>query len=262
MAELHNPAGRLHALLKAYAQHKAGSMQAAWAKVLGVSESDVPLHLDEVAKLLRQTRDVAKALGREAFEPIPDHVQALSRTIYPIDQALNNPARHVQPNGEAMRGLAMFSAYLEEFAPDGELPTEDERNDLRQAVCELIDQVIAADLPAQVRRMLLNRLAEMLEALDHLASGGPDAVRRAAEALAISAVLYEADANTDTALFTRIKSVAHKAWVAFTVTTTLAGAVLTWEKITSVELLPPGQQQHQLPPASDDTPPPRDRQDP
>jgi hypothetical protein len=262
VAELRNPAGRLHALLSAFAQQKNKSTQAAWANVLQVSESEVPLYLNDVAALLRETRNAAMALERQAFDPIPEQLQALSRTIYPIDQGFNNPAAHVQPDVHAMRGLAMLSTYLEDLAPDGKLAGEDQRSDIRQTVCELINDVAAADLPTQIRRMLLTRLNEMLEALDHLQTGGPDAVRNAAEALAISALVYEADAESETTVFTRIRSVAYKAWVAYTVTTALAGSVLTWEKITGIDLLPAGQQQHQLPPASSDLPPPVDERAP
>jgi hypothetical protein len=251
VAELQNPAGRLHELLNVFAQQK-GTTQAAWAKALDVSEADVPLHLGDVASLLRDVRRAAEDTGVDAFAPIPAYLQSLSQSIFPVSEPFGGPAGNVAPNGTAMQALAMLSAYLERFAPEGAIPDERERDELRNSVCELIDDVTAADLPADVRRAVLHRLVEVLEALDHLRAGGPDAVRRAAESLAISAILYESDTTSDATIFTRLKSVAHKTWVAFTVTTSLAGAVLTWDRITGLDQLPAGQQR-QLPAASENT---------
>ena len=49
----------------------------------------------------------------------------------------------------------------------------------------------------------------MLEAIEHLNVGGPDAVRRAAESLALSATLYEADDEDHRAVYSRIRSLGH-----------------------------------------------------
>ena len=68
-------------------------------------------------------------------------------------------------------------------------------------------------------------------------------VRRAAEALAISAALDEEDAQDDSGVFTRLRSAAQRTWVAFTVITTLANAVVTFDRITGMELLPPPAQE-------------------
>lgn len=149
-----------------------------------------------------------------------------------------------------MDALKMLSAYLEGMMPEGAIPGDEEVEELRESVRKLRDDVIATDLPSEIKRGILHRLGDVLEALDHLHIGGPDAVRRAAEALALTAVLYEAEVEGDMAVFTRLKSLAKRAWVAFTVASMLASAALTWDRIADLKLLDSGSEQRQLPPGS------------
>jgi L-rhamnose isomerase len=108
--------------------------------------------------------------------------------------------------------------------------------------------VAEVDIPAEIRRVLLDRLTEVLEALEHLGIGGPNAVRKAAEALAISAVLYEEESGNAHSVFQKIKQTAKVTWVALTIATQLATAVLTWDKIVDLPALGAGTEQRQLPP--------------
>ncbi len=250
MAEYQNPAGRLHELLTRFGAKPNQSIENAWAEVLDVAKEDVALHLGEVALLLRDVRNAAHETGSDAFDPIPDHVTTLSRSIFPVDVPFNEDVSRVRPDPIAMQMLKTLSAYLETTAPEGKIPPADEIEDLRLEFVELIEAITDADLPPEIRRALLHRLTDMITALEHLKVGGPDAVRRAAEALAISAVLYEEDAQDDSGVFTRMRSAAQKTWVAFTVVTTLANAVITFDRITGMEFLPPAQEQRQLPPPS------------
>jgi hypothetical protein len=254
VGEFQNPAGRLHDLLSRFAENGRLSTQAAWAAVLEVEEQDVPMYLSDVARLLREVRDAAQETGRDAFDPIPGHLVTLSKAIFPVSEPFAGRASNVAPDPTAMQALKMLSAYLEDFAPDGEIP--DELDELLDEVRALMDAVVEADLPVDIRRGLLHRLGDVLAAIEHVKVGGPDDVRRAAEALALSAILYEDDADSDAAVFSRLKTFAKKAWVAFTVTTSLAGAVLTWDKIADLDLLEPAKEQRQLPPPS--SPPPDD----
>lgn len=248
MAQYQNPAGRLHELLTRFAGQPERSIQAAWADVLDAGEEEVALYLGDVASLLRDVRDAASETGVDAFDPIPGNLTTLSRSIFPVDVPFIEAAARVAPDPTAMQMLKMLSAYLETTAPEGKIPEPAEVEDLRLGFAELIDTVTAADLPPDIRRALLHRLSDMITALEHLKVGGPDAVRRAAEALAISAMLYEEDADDDSGVFTRLRSAAQKAWVAFTITTTLAGAVIAFDRITGIELLPPVPEQRELPP--------------
>lgn len=247
VADYQNPAGRLHELLRRFGTQGAKSIRDGWADVLEVSAEDVPLHLGEVASLLRDVRDAAHETGLDAFAPIPGHLTELSGSIFPTKVPFSRPSNEVRPDSYAMQALQMLSAYLEQLAPEGKLPPDAEVEDLRVQFADLFDAVTAADLPPEIRRTLLHRLSDIITALEHLNIGGPDAVRRAAEALAISAVLYEEDAEDNSGIFTRLRSSAQKAWVAFTVVTTLANAVLTFERIADMGALPPAQEQMQLP---------------
>ncbi len=152
-----------------------------------------------------------------------------------------------------MEMLDVLSAYLDDFGPEGKIPPSDELEALRQSVADLLEEIDAADLPPEIRRTLLHRLRDMLAALDHLKIGGPDAVRRAAESLATTAMLCEDAVNDKAGVLSRIKSVAKNAWVAFTVASALANGALTWDRITGVQALPPTQEQRQLPPGSSDS---------
>lgn len=247
VADYQNPAGRLHELLTRFGAHPNVSIQSAWADVLAVSEGELALYLGEVALLLRDVRDAAEQTGNDAFEPIPGHLTTLSRSIFPVDAAFGQPASDVPPDPTAMQMLKALSAYLETAAPEGKIPEAAEVEGLRMGFVELLEDVTTTDLPPDIRRALLHRLTDIIAALEHLNVGGPDAVRRAAEALAISALLYEEDAHDDSGVFTKIRAAAQKAWVAFTVTTALANAVINFDRITGVELLPAGQEQRQLP---------------
>jgi hypothetical protein len=258
VADYLNPAGRLHELLTRFGAEPDLSVQDAWAEVLGVAKADVALYLGDVASLLRDVRDAAAETGNDAFAPMPQHLATLSRSVFPVDIRFNQVASNVAPDPTAMQMLKALSAYLEKTAPEGKIPEPVEVEELRASFGDLLDDVADAELPPEIRRALRHRLSDIITALDHLNVGGPDAVRRAAEALAISAVLYEQDAGGDSDLFTKLRSKAKNAWVAFTVVTTLTSAVLMFDQIIGADLLPPAPEQHQLPPG----PPPGDHVDP
>ena len=250
MANDLNPAGRLHGLLSQFGAKENMSIQAAWASVLEVPEADLAMRLGAVASLLQDVRDAAQETQNPAFGPIPEHLNVLSRSILPVDTALHAGVSDVLPNAQAMQMLHTLSAFLDLMAPEGRIPEQEELDELREGVGELIEEMTGADLPPDIRRALLHRLGDVLAALDHLKVGGPDAVRRAAEALATSTILCEEAVDDDSSLFTRIKLVAKKTWLAFTIATTLANAALTWDRITGVQALSPAQEVRQLPPGS------------
>jgi len=242
--EYDNPAGRLHALLERFEGYQGGPIRDAWARALGVPLEDLAPHLGRVALLVNEVREAAE--GLPGFASIPGHLTALSETVLPSGVPLSSPANQVLPSGTAMEALAMFSAYLHKLASEGEIPDENEQNSLKEDVRELMASVSGADLPPEVRRPFLQRLAEMLEALEHLDIGGPVAVRRAAEALAASAVIYAPQA-TDKSTIVKMTSLARKAWAVFSVGTILATAPLGWDNLLHGNLLAPAPVQLALP---------------
>ncbi len=248
MATYENPAGRLHDLLVRFAREPTKSMRGAWAGVLEVEEAEVPYHLGGIASLLSDVRREAAETGSPAYDPMPSHLSALARSILPVDRGLDAAVQDVLPDATAMQMLLTLSYALSIGAPDERIPELDELHDLQESVSELIDDVSRADLPPSVKRALLHRLAEMLEALEHLEIGGPEGVRRAAESVAAAAAIYAGEAP-DRATVGKVATVARKVWTAFAVATTVASSALTWDKMIDLTgTLGQAQEQRQLPP--------------
>jgi hypothetical protein len=249
MATYENPAGRLHDLLKRFESQPKKSMRGAWAAVLDVEESDVPFHLGGVASLLADVRRAAADTGSPAYEPMPSHLSTLARSILPVDRGIDAAVQDVLPDATAMQMLLTLSYALSIGAPEERIPELDELHQLQESVSELINDVSKADLPPNVKRVLLYGLAEMLEALEHVEIGGPEGVRRAAESVAAAAAIYAGDAP-DQETVGKVATVARKVWTAFAVATAFASAVLTWDKMIDLTgTLGQAQEQRQLPPA-------------
>lgn len=260
MAGYQNPAGRLHELLRRFGSNPKISMSAAWADALQVEESEVPYYLGQVASLLLDVRRAAENTGSPAFDPMPTHLNTLARSIFPADHAFGAEVAHVRPDGNAMQMLAALDYALSLSASEGMVPDAGTLDELKESVTELVDDVARSNLPPEMKRALHHRLAEMLEALEHLELGGPEAVRRAAESLAATSVIY-AGGKDDDGITKKVAAVARKTWTAFTVITALASSVLTWDKIVDLTgSLGQGEEQRQLPPGPrppvDERPPP------
>jgi hypothetical protein len=236
------------------------SITQAWAVALDVEPSEVPYYLGRVGSLLLDVRRAAEETGTPAFAPMGGHLNALSQCIFPHDQPMNVPAANVMPSGNAMEMLAALSYALSLDPSKGAIPDDEELDELKAAVKELTDEIRDSGLPAVVKRALLHRLAEMLEALEHLEIGGPEGARRAAEALAASAVIYGEVAGDDAPSVDKIKKVARKAWAAFSVGAVLANGIIGWDRLVHPDkLLETGQSQRALPPGplpTENEPPP------
>jgi hypothetical protein len=243
MPEYHNPAARLHALLTSFAEHEGESAREAWAAVLEVPVDEVTLHVDEVFRLFREVRDAASATGDDAWDPITGDLVTLSRSLLSSDWPFDTGVGNVMPDRTAMRFLKAFSSHLRDVAPGLRVPDEHELDELRERVRDLIEEVTGTELPPEVKQALVRRLADVLAALEHLKVRGPDGVRAAAEALAVSATLYEADAPDDDerAVFTKMKSLAGAAFRICSKVTKVAGALLLWDQIFDVPLLESGE---------------------
>ncbi len=139
-----------------------------------------------------------------------------------------------------MQALDMLSAYLHQTASEGDIPDDHEIDPVRERVRGLIGEVSASDLPPQIKRALLQRLAQMLEALEHLDVGGPEAVRRAAEALAATAVIYGEDAGDDAETVSKIKLTARAAWNLFKVSSVVVAALNGWDVLLGTDVLQEG----------------------
>jgi hypothetical protein len=222
--------------------------------VLGVPETDLAFHIGKVGTLLQEVERAAEETEKAAFEPIPGHLRSLANSILPQARPLAEQVGTVAPDASALQLLASLSAYLSLGASEGPTPDEDEVAALREHVRELIDEVSGSGLSPEVKRALLHRLAEMLEALEHLATGGPEGVRRAAEALAALAVIYS-EGEEDAATLDKIKRVAKGAWTLFTEGARIVAALHGWDHLVHPQgLLDPPSEPPALPPGSPDDP--------
>lgn len=190
-----NPAGRLHALLARYDDHPANTTRLqCWADALDVASADVPIHIGRVHLLIRDTEEAAKDAPR-AWSPVPEHLVQIRQSIFGNGLTWKHGIQDARVPGEAMQALDMFSMWLHDNRPDGAIPTHEERSQLREQVESLMSAVLDEELPADVRRAFVLRINDMLDALDHLEEGGPESVRRAAEALMVAAFAPSASSS-------------------------------------------------------------------
>jgi hypothetical protein len=249
-----NPAGRLHELLRRFNERSNNNILDAWSYALDVEPHEVRHYLGSVATLVEGTKRAATETGQATFEEVPQQLDSLTETIFPTQHAwVGPPASGIAPDALLLQALDMLNRYLHQNSPEATLPNENEVDALKEEVRDLIQAVTDANLPPEVKRPLLQRLAEVLEAMEHLNLGGPEGVRLAAEALAASAVIYEEAARTDPATFERIRSFAVKAWVVFAAGSVIGNAALGWENLVHGHLAPPAQVQPAALPAG---PPP------
>lgn len=219
METLDNPAGRLHDVLRRLnSQDGTIPLRRAWAGVLGVPEADVPAHLGPVLQLVTDIPRTLADAGVSSFDAVIARFSAhWVRPIFPGDYAFNSPLSGVKVGAEALEPLSGISAYLHAVAPDGLVPDPDVRTRLRDRILEVIDEVRAADegeIPTEVKRLVVKRLAQMLTAVETVAVGGPEAVRSAAEAVAGALATHERGRWRDVAH--RVAAVAGVSWFIFT----------------------------------------------
>jgi hypothetical protein len=185
MAYYDNPAGRLHDLLARLRESpESNSVISAWADVLGVEQDKVVVHLGPVADLVRLIQNAADRSGEQALlAPVGRYRTAWARPIFPVDQAFDAPLRKVLPDGAAMEALDTVSALLHATAPDGVVPGEEELEARKAELRNLIDEVeVATEIPDELKHLLIDRLRDVEQAIEHLNVGGPGAVKRAMEA--------------------------------------------------------------------------------
>ena len=259
MSKLENPAGRLYRILSRYDDDPDRAIIDAWAYALEIEPGDVHLHIGDVGNLLRDVKRAATESQDEAWEPMQDHLTTLSACIFPVTVTFNQPAREIRPDHGAMNMLRGFSSFLDARGEvDGVIPDDDKLSDLQEQVRALIAEITDADLPPHIRRALLDRLADMLEALEHVAVGGPDGIRRAAEALTLATVMLEEDLKGYQRFFRQTLAVGKAAIVAVGVVGATSGSLLELDRVIDIPMIEQGNTLAQLPPgnpSADATPP-------
>lgn len=235
MAYHDNPAGRLHDLLIRLSQQEQGnSLVSGWATVLGVVEEDVVIRLGRVAELVRQTQVEADRTDEEVVVQTVQRYRAdWARPIFPSDQAFNKPLAHVLPDPAALEALGMVSVHLHSTTPEGVMPDDAEIEKLRAQVREVVDGVRAAeDIPDDLKHMIILRLQDVEDALEHLDVGGPSSVRHATEAVLGSLALMTRGTNLiRSEALQKVCAVVAIAWTAFSAPATIENSLGPWEKV-------------------------------
>lgn len=229
-----NPAGRLHHLLARLAQqnHKSSVLNG-WAAVLGVDPDDVVVHLGRVAELVRQTQGAVERSGEDALiPPVQRYRESWARPIFPRNHAFKSPLENVLPDEASLEALSLVSAQLHSIAPEGLVPDEDELEQLKSQLRDLIDGVQKADdVPDEVKHLVVSRLRAVEEAVVHLAVGGPSAIQRAMEAV-MGSVLFTRDTRVArSAAIQKVWTTLLVAWAVFSAGPTIQASLEAWSDI-------------------------------
>jgi hypothetical protein len=243
-----NPAARLYSLFSTYGKQRKMSIGQAWATTLRVTENELPFQLVGVFALLRDVRQQVEESEDPRSRPMLGHLEQLATCILPPDLPLNKPVEHRLPDLEAHNALGFFAMSRSADEWDA-LPGEEEQQRLIDNVQELIRAVMdATDLPSHIRHALLGRLHDVLRALTHLDVGGPDAVRRAAESLAVATALLPPDSPEEhRKVVGRVRRVADATWNAVTVVSVVTTLAINADKMVNLPILDPPAVQRQIP---------------
>lgn len=243
MPEFDNPAGRLHALLTDLsAQPAQNSVIDSWTRVLGLSDrEETVLHLGEVGQLLPEIEREVDRIGDDTLiVPVRRLRQEWSRPIFPMSHAFEGALREVLPSPPSLETLALVSSNLHLRAPQGAVPDDEALAALVLRVQEVMAAVSESeDLPNEVRRVILLRLGDVIQALGSVRVGGPGVVQKAVEAL-VGAIAMESTQHPEvreSELAAKVWKVVWPVWAAFASGPLLQDSIEAWGNIAT-QLLP------------------------
>lgn len=236
MAQLNNPAGRLHALLTEFREvgesSNNPSVLTIWNEVLGTESS--PETLAAVARVSALLPGIEKALVATG-DPEQSHAYAVYVREWAMAVLTPNQTWSQSGNGLIEEGplatLGSISSFLSQAHPEGTVPTEEQQDELRTKFAEALDTLRGStSLPDKVRTQMVRRFHDMLWALDHLDVEGPDGVKAAVERLA-SNVQMQPKAVQEEIAKLDVLPTAFAAWVIFTSSPTIHAALEAWPKV-------------------------------
>jgi hypothetical protein len=138
----------------------------------------------------------------------------------------------VLPNGPALEALHLVSAQLHSIAPEGIVPSEDELEGVKAQMREVVDSVQAAlDVPDEIKHLLISRLRAVEEAIEHLAMGGPLAVRRATEAVMGSVVFTQDPRLVQSQTLKTVWATLLVVWTVFSGGPTIQNSIEAWREM-------------------------------
>lgn len=248
MARFDNPAGRLHEVLRVYQEADSDEhIRQAWSAALNCPLEVVPYRLGSVLDLFGEVSVIAEQLDLTLW-PELDHVagdiQALYSSVFNPGLALTSFVRQAQVNPVPLRGLAALSLHLSRHEPQASLPESKERVELINELTELSSNVRASDIDSTVKRLMLQRIQQMIRALDALEVVGAEGVHLAAESL-LATVVIDGEGSPNRGLMNKAAKLAKRAIVAVGTAGALSGNLIAVDDLTQ-RVLDAGAPQAQL----------------
>jgi hypothetical protein len=233
---------RLHALLTALMRlENSRPLRGGWSDVLGLPEPQVQFGhfgLPLVAKLVSAAGEEAMRAAEQVGLPLrKELVKEWSKPVYARGGNLDGPIQQQRVSPEALAYLDAVASVLRARESHEALPEGDQLDELLDQVSELAESVEAStDLPDDVRRALLRRIAQMRFAIENARVGGSEGVQEAVELLLGAAVARNKAVPKRTA--NKIFAVAAAAFAVFSAGPTVQGSLEAWPQV--VETLAPG----------------------
>lgn len=243
MSAMNNPAGRLHEILVKWEKvreemigHTAVTM---WQTVF--PEFTPTMAVARTAALLADVRNAAEAYESLTGSPTPrrqvDRYEASWATplmYLPVApaQGLSGDAGKVEES--ALLALESLAELLGRIQGEGRDVSPSDRASLHAELESLIAEVRDDDeLAPSLKLLILRRLHEIVEALDHYDFGGPAGLEAAVDRLSVSLARVEKDADDPEPLrerFVRIRAFAKSVYLAVS----FVGA--SGEAVTALEM--------------------------
>jgi hypothetical protein len=153
MASINNPAGRLYLLLARLREADGDRpLIITWSDILGQPQDLVREHLGAVAELVTQIDAAAAEPGREQVAaPVARYRGQWLEATFPLERPFSQRTANFRPSDEAYEALGLVAAILEVAAPDGAIPSEEDRAVLIERLRALVQEVTTDEQLPDVR---------------------------------------------------------------------------------------------------------------
>ncbi len=235
---------RLHALLTALAAlENSLPLRTAWSEILGVPPNDVPFGrfgLPSVAALASGAREEANRAAEVVGLPLqPGLVHEWSKPVYAPGTNLDGPVHQQAVSPEALTYLDSVASVLRMRENHSELPHDDELTDLLAQMDELSASVEAStQMPDDVKRALLRRLAQMRFAVENARVGGSEGVHEAVDLLLGATAVRGKFIPTWTV--SKVLALAGVAYAVFSAGPTIQASLEAWPQVAETMHLSTG----------------------
>lgn len=189
-----NAAQRLYDVLEKHDQalqaRAANGYDAVWVHALGITTDQVTEKVAQAFGLIGEI-DRALATTGDSFQRrnFQLHKENWARAFVPGASGRSQGVVSGDTSVESRAALGGIASHLRDNLPEGRLPTDEERQGVRDDVEQLISDLRDDEtIPVPVLDLFLRRLHDMLWALDHLAIMGPDGIAAVCERMAVALV--------------------------------------------------------------------------